>query len=265
MGRAAFRNLPSKRFTRRCSSERGSAFVEFILTLPIVISLLFGTLSVGFAIYTHQKNALVARELANIVLRRCPQATSEALMSECLAPAVSEILSVAPALLGPNAHVTLRYGRCSFHECVACSAPPCTYDGSYWVDANGEYLIDPPLCSYSSSACSCTCGESPDNPSLVLGDLVLGGMIMTPAGTTFTHSPDDIGRLYEDIWAGTESDDQKASMARQRFWNGDQEARGNSALMTERGFAIEIEVATDFIQPRPWNFGILRAHEEVVF
>ncbi len=261
---AALRSI----FSRRHSIDRevrGSAFIEFILTLPIVTGLLFGTLSVGFTIYTHQKNSLVARELANIVLRRCSRATSEGLILDCIRHQVSEMLSAAPTIMGPNPRITLRYGRCSTHQCVTCAAPPCSFDGFDWMDGNGDYLSELTACSFSSTACSCSCGESPENPTLMLGDLMLGGMIMTQAGTAFYHASDDIGRLYEDIWEGGGTPDEKASLAKSRFWAGDQVARGNADLMTARGFAIEVDVATDFIQPRPWDFGILRAHEEVVF
>jgi hypothetical protein len=243
--------------------ERAGAIVEFLLTLPILMGLFYGTLSLGFTIFTQQKNSAVSREIGNLILRRCGDLSSETLLFSCIQPSAAELLAISPQLLGPNPRVYMRYGRCSFHSCIECTNPPCSYDGNGWEDVDANYLDSPTQCEQGSPSCACTCGESlVYNPNLPEGDLVMGGIVLEGGSIIWNPPP---GQLYPDIWAGPETANDKAALARRRFWRGHSGGSANRDLLIQRGYAIEVEIHTDYFEPRPWKYGNTEARERSIF
>jgi Flp pilus assembly protein TadG len=63
--------------TRRIHGERGAAAVEFVVMLPIVIVILFGTIAAGLALNKMQTYLSAAREGARYAAVRCaPDSTT---------------------------------------------------------------------------------------------------------------------------------------------------------------------------------------------
>src|SRR5919108_1422003 len=86
--------------TRRIDGERGAAAVEFVVMLPIVIVILFGTIAAGLALNKMQTYLSAAREGARYAAVRCAPDSTTGCSSDLIADRVQSAAIGYP--LGPG-------------------------------------------------------------------------------------------------------------------------------------------------------------------